>query len=184
MPAGPRDAMLRTASWKRPTCRLKDTRCAAKFDPVSRTRGQDNSLTRWRFTEKRVNWRAFFGSSPSSNRKFGHRFATSGGKHGFQRIRPRRFLKQAAALAAWLQARGSQGEAPAKDAKDAHVHPNLSRRGARMSVDHITYYTPLQDYAGIITPAPLHFVQYHASISPRSMRRSIGSRSTAWWIGP
>ena len=35
-----------------------------------------------------------------------------------------------------------------------------------MSVDHITYYTPLQDYAGIITPAPLHFVQYHASQFP------------------
>ena len=35
-----------------------------------------------------------------------------------------------------------------------------------MSVDHITYYTPLQDYAGIITPASLHFVQYHASHFP------------------
>jgi sulfane dehydrogenase subunit SoxC len=40
------------------------------------------------------------------------------------------------------------------------------RRGARFSVDHITYYTPLQDYAGIITPAQLHFVQYHASHFP------------------
>jgi len=35
-----------------------------------------------------------------------------------------------------------------------------------MSVDHITYYTPLQDYAGIITPAPLHFVQQHSSHFP------------------
>jgi sulfane dehydrogenase subunit SoxC len=35
-----------------------------------------------------------------------------------------------------------------------------------MSVDHITYYTPLQDYAGIITPTSLHFVQYHASHFP------------------
>jgi sulfane dehydrogenase subunit SoxC len=35
-----------------------------------------------------------------------------------------------------------------------------------MSVDHITYYTPLQDYAGIITPAPLHFVQLHTSYFP------------------
>ena len=30
----------------------------------------------------------------------------------------------------------------------------------------MTYYTPLQDYAGIITPASLHFVQYHASHLP------------------
>jgi sulfane dehydrogenase subunit SoxC len=36
----------------------------------------------------------------------------------------------------------------------------------RMSVDHITYYTPLQDYGGIITPAPLHFVQQHSSHFP------------------
>jgi sulfane dehydrogenase subunit SoxC len=35
-----------------------------------------------------------------------------------------------------------------------------------MSVDHITYYTPLQDYGGIITPAPLHFVQQHSSHFP------------------
>ena len=35
-----------------------------------------------------------------------------------------------------------------------------------MSVDHITYYTPLQDYTGSITPASLHFVQYHASHFP------------------
>jgi sulfane dehydrogenase subunit SoxC len=35
-----------------------------------------------------------------------------------------------------------------------------------MSVDHITYYTPFQDYTGIITPARLHFVQYHASHFP------------------
>jgi sulfane dehydrogenase subunit SoxC len=35
-----------------------------------------------------------------------------------------------------------------------------------MSVDHITYYTPLQDFGGIITPAPLHFVQQHSSHFP------------------
>src|SRR5215472_18796577 len=92
----------------------------------------------------------------------------------------RRFLKQAAALAGvaagtgagveWA-ARGqsAKSEASAKpevQAKDAHDHRALSRRGARFSVDHITYYTPLQDYAGIITPASLHFVQYHASHFP------------------
>ena len=28
------------------------------------------------------------------------------------------------------------------------------RSGARYSLDHLTHYTPLQDYMGIITPAP------------------------------
>jgi len=28
---------------------------------------------------------------------------------------------------------------------------------------HLTHYTPLQDYSGIITPAPVHFVQQHSS---------------------
>ena len=46
---------------------------------------------------------------------------------------------------------------PAKDAHDPRASPRAA--GCRMSVDHITYYTPLQDYAGIITPASLHFVQ-------------------------
>ena len=67
------------------------------------------------------------------------------------------------------QIRSCQPEAPAKpeaQARDPHDHRELSRRGARFSVDHITYYTPLQDYAGIITPASLHFVQYHASHFP------------------
>ena len=50
-------------------------------------------------------------------------------------------------------------------AKETHVHPE-PRRGARFSIDHMTYYTPLQDYAGIITPAPLHFMQYHSSHLP------------------
>src|SRR6516165_8870785 len=86
----------------------------------------------------------------------------------------RRFLKHAAALAgvaagagagAEWAARGQSGKAevPANDAPD---HRELLRRGARFTVDHITYYTPLQDYAGIITPASLHFVQYHASHFP------------------
>jgi sulfane dehydrogenase subunit SoxC len=78
----------------------------------------------------------------------------------------RRFLKQAAALAGVAASAGvgaAKAEAPTQD---AHVHISPSRRGARMSVDHITYYTPLQDYVGIITPAPLHFVQYHASHFP------------------
>jgi sulfane dehydrogenase subunit SoxC len=86
----------------------------------------------------------------------------------------RRFLKQAAALAGvaagasagteWA-ARGEAAK-PEAEAKDGHVHETPSRRGVRMTVDHITYYTPLQDYSGIITPSRLHFVQYHASHFP------------------
>src|SRR5215471_12032540 len=90
----------------------------------------------------------------------------------------RRFLKQAAAVAGVAAGAGVGAEWAAKgqsaksevsanpEAKEAHDHRGLLRRGARFSVDHITYYTPLQDYVGIITPASLHFVQYHASHFP------------------
>jgi sulfane dehydrogenase subunit SoxC len=89
----------------------------------------------------------------------------------------RRFLKHAAALAGVAAGAGAgaewaaRGQTPKPEAKpegqaEAHDHRELLRRGARFSVDHITYYTPLQDYAGIITPASLHFVQYHASHFP------------------
>src|SRR3984957_1100920 len=78
----------------------------------------------------------------------------------------RRFLKQAAALAGVAGGAGAVATKAEAPAQDAHVHINPSRRGVRMSVDHITYYTPLQDYVGIITPAQLHFVQYHASHFP------------------
>jgi len=47
-----------------------------------------------------------------------------------------------------------------------HVHNEPPRRGARYSIDHMTHYTPLQDYMGIITPAPVHFVQQHSSEFP------------------
>jgi sulfane dehydrogenase subunit SoxC len=84
----------------------------------------------------------------------------------------RRFLKQAAAIAGvaagagagaeWAARGDTKSEAPTKD---GHVH-ETSRRGARFTIDHMTYYTPLQDYVGIITPASLHFMQYHASHLP------------------
>jgi sulfane dehydrogenase subunit SoxC len=90
----------------------------------------------------------------------------------------RRFLKSAAAVAGvaagagvgveWA-ARGQTAKPGAlvkPEARDENDHRELLRRGSRMSVDHITYYTPLQDYGGIITPASLHFVQYHASHFP------------------
>jgi len=95
----------------------------------------------------------------------------------------RRFLKQTAALAgvaasAGLVARASrlQPQAPQQ-----HVHNEPPRRGARYSLDHLTHYTPLQDYSGIITPAPVHFVQQHSSSFPNSMRTNIASPSTVWW---
>ena len=89
----------------------------------------------------------------------------------------RQFLKQAAALAgvaagagagAEWAARGQSAKPEAKSevGAEAHDHRELLRRGARFSVDHITYYTPLQDYAGIITPSHLHFVQQHSSHFP------------------
>src|ERR1700739_758661 len=89
----------------------------------------------------------------------------------------RRFLKQAAALAGvaagagagaeWAaggQTAGSFAEANFPP-RDAHLHGD-DRRGVRRNVNHITYFTPLQDYSGIITPASLHFVQLHTSYFP------------------
>jgi hypothetical protein len=84
--------------------------------------------------------------------------------NGFGR---RRFLKSAAALAGVAAGAGAGAEWAAKGQaakpealdKDPNENRALLRRGARMSVDHITYYTPLQDYGGI-TMRP---------ISPRSM---------------
>jgi sulfane dehydrogenase subunit SoxC len=88
----------------------------------------------------------------------------------------RRFLKHAAALAgvaagagagAEWAARGQTAKPEASEKpKDAGDRRELLRRGARFSVDHITYYTPLQDYGGIITPSHLHFVQQHSSHFP------------------
>ena len=96
----------------------------------------------------------------------------------------RRFLKHAGGTVAGVAAgagvgtewaRG-QSAKPEVQAKDAHAGEHVSgehlrrgippRRGVRMSVDHITFYTPFQDYGGIITPAQLHFVQQHSSHFP------------------
>ena len=89
----------------------------------------------------------------------------------------RRFLKQAAALAGVAAGAGAgaewaaRGQSAGSSAKaelapnDAHDHID-PRRGVRRQVNHITYFTPLQDYAGIITPASLHFVQLHTSYFP------------------
>jgi len=92
----------------------------------------------------------------------------------------RRFLRDAGtglaagaaglAAGAELSTRGQTAEAPqAKDPRFGHGEPSRfvkSGRGARFSIDHITYYTPIQDYAGIITPAGMHFVQQHSAHLP------------------
>ena len=85
----------------------------------------------------------------------------------------RRFLKQAAAVAGVAAGAGAGAEwaargqtaTPQAQPTAAHLHGE-QRRGVRMSIDHITFYTPLQDYAGIITPSHLHFVQQHSSHLP------------------
>jgi sulfane dehydrogenase subunit SoxC len=98
----------------------------------------------------------------------------------------RRFLKQGAALAGLAAGAGrsASGQSAASEAtpKDVHVHGEPSRfanagRGVKTRIDHITYYTPLQDSAGIITPASLHFMQQHSSrlpdIDPQQHRLTI-----------
>jgi sulfane dehydrogenase subunit SoxC len=93
----------------------------------------------------------------------------------------RRFLKQAAALAGVAAGVGAEwaarGQSNELAAAGGHDHREMLRRGARFTVDHITHYTPLQDYVGIITPAQLHFVQQHSShypdIDPQQHRLTI-----------
>jgi sulfane dehydrogenase subunit SoxC len=80
----------------------------------------------------------------------------------------RRFLTQTAALAgvaagAGLVAKG----APALAAQAANnVHNEPPKRGARYTIDHMTHYTPLHEYNGVITPSRLHFMQQHTSEFP------------------
>jgi len=78
----------------------------------------------------------------------------------------RRFLKQTAALAGVAAGAGLAAKAQSASAQPEHVHSEPPRRGARYSLDHLTHYTPLQDYAGIITPARVHFVQQHSAEFP------------------
>src|SRR6267143_6452862 len=79
----------------------------------------------------------------------------------------RRFLKQTAALAGVAAGAGMAVRGQPASAQTQHVHREPPRRGARYSLDHLTHYTPLQDYSGIITPAPVHFVQQHSSEFPQ-----------------
>ena len=108
----------------------------------------------------------------------------------------RRFLKHAAALAGLAAgaAPPASGQSAGSEAqpKDVHIHGEPSRfattpgsgRGVRLRLDHMTYYTPLQDSAGIITPASLHFTSCKLTppTCPTSIPSNIASRSMAWSI--
>ena len=76
----------------------------------------------------------------------------------------RRFLKQTAALAGVATGAGLAGTGQSAHAQ--HHGGKAPRKGARYSIDHMTHYTPLQDYAGIVTPVQLHFMQQHSSEYP------------------
>jgi sulfane dehydrogenase subunit SoxC len=83
----------------------------------------------------------------------------------FKETDRRRFLKATAGLAGVAAGAGLVG-AKGQTNQAQHVHTEPPRRGARYSIDHMTHYTPLQDYQGIITPARLHFMQQHSSEYP------------------
>ena len=106
----------------------------------------------------------------------------------------RRFLKQAAALAGvaagagagaeWAARGQSSGGSAAKSelpANDAHNHVD-PRRGVRRNINHITYFTPLQDYGGSSHRPRSISCNCTRPTSPSSIRNNIASRSTAWWI--
>src|SRR5262245_5547541 len=72
-----------------------------------------------------------------------------------------------------VQANGAQTHG---DSSHAATMP-ASERAVATSTSHISYYTPIQDSVGIITPAALHFMQTHSSrlpaIDPKEHRLTI-----------
>src|SRR5688572_8534865 len=78
----------------------------------------------------------------------------------------RRFLTQTAALAGVAAGAGLAAKGQPAQAAQNNVHTEPPRRGARYRIDHMTHYTPLHEYNGIITPSRLHFMQQHTSEFP------------------
>jgi sulfane dehydrogenase subunit SoxC len=80
----------------------------------------------------------------------------------------RGFLTQTAALAGVAAGAGLVAKGQPVQAAQAQgtVHNEPPKRGARYTIDHMTHYTPLQDYNGVITPSRLHFMQQHTSEFP------------------
>src|SRR5215469_12629913 len=97
----------------------------------------------------------------------------------------RQFLQRAAAAglaagavgSASAQSRGVAAKLEAKPMLAEASRFPFSGLEVTKRIDHITYYTPIQDSAGIITPAPLHFMQTHASeipdLDPKEHRLTI-----------
>src|SRR2546427_12910020 len=88
----------------------------------------------------------------------------------------RRFLKSAALAGLAV---GAERSASAQGVTDTsapgaqpgtHAHGQPARlatpagRGVTRTITHTTYYTPLADSVGIITPASLHFMQSHSRL--------------------
>ena len=103
------------------------------------------------------------------------------------RLGRRRFLKHGAGLAGLAvgvrsasgQTTGSQ--TPEVHPRDAQAYGEPSHfvtggRVVRLGITHTTYFSPLQDVVGIITPAALHFMQAHSrlpDIDPQQYRLTI-----------
>ena len=97
----------------------------------------------------------------------------------------RQFLQRAAAAglaagavgSASAQSRGVAAKPEGKPMLAEASRFPVSGLEVAKRIDHITYYTPIQDSAGIITPAPLHFMQTHASeipdLDPKEHRLTI-----------
>src|SRR5262249_26087521 len=97
----------------------------------------------------------------------------------------RQFLQRAAAAglaagavgSASAQSRGVAAKPEAKPMLAEASRFPFSGLEVTKRIDLITYYTPIQDSAGIITPAPLHFMQTHASeipdLDPKEHRLTI-----------
>jgi len=85
----------------------------------------------------------------------------------------RGFLKSAALASLALGSeRSASAQSGGSDAqpKDTHSHGEPSHlaapagRGVTRTITHTTYYTPIGESVGIITPASLHFMQSHSRL--------------------
>ncbi len=88
----------------------------------------------------------------------------------------RRFLRSAALAGLAVGAERSAGAQGLTDTSapgappNTHAHGQLAPhaapegRGVTKSITHTTYYTPLADSVGIITPSSLHFMQSHSRL--------------------
>ena len=92
---------------------------------------------------------------------------------GSNRSGRRQFLKSAALAglgAGTARVASGQSAGSAARPKDTHSHGEPSPlaasagRGVTRSITHTTYYAPVGESVGIITPASLHFMQAHSKL--------------------